>query len=41
MDKAALEALADTFNFAYEPVKPNEYLMVEPEYFEEEEGTEE
>lgn len=41
MDKAALEALADTFSFTYEPVKPNEDVMVEPEYFEDEEGVEE
>lgn len=34
MGKKGLEALADTFSFAYEPVKPNEYVMVEPEYFE-------
>ena len=34
MDKTDLEALTDTFSFTYELVKPNEYLMVEPEYFE-------
>ena len=33
MDKAALEALADTFSFTYEPVIPNEDVLVEPEYF--------
>ena len=40
MDKAALEALADTFSFTYEPVKPNENVMIEPEYFDYEEGGE-
>ena len=40
MDKAALEALADTFRFTYEPVKPNENVMIEPEYFDYEEGGE-
>jgi len=33
MDKKSLEALADTFSFTYEPVIPNEDMLVEPEYF--------
>lgn len=36
MDKKTLEALTDTFDFTYNLVKPNECLMAEPEYFEEE-----